>query len=63
LPVLFYIHGGAFNCLSGAFPVFDGAHLAAAQDVIVVTSNYRLGPLGFAHFGSGAANFGLQGTI
>jgi para-nitrobenzyl esterase len=49
LPVLFWIHGGAFIQGSGAQPRYDGAELAR-RGVVVVTINYRLGLLGlFAH--------------
>jgi para-nitrobenzyl esterase len=49
LPVLFWIHGGAFIQGSGAQPRYDGAELAR-RGVVVITINYRLGPLGlFAH--------------
>jgi len=49
LPVLFWIHGGAFIQGSGAQPRYDGSELAR-RGVVVVTINYRLGPLGlFAH--------------
>ena len=46
LPVMVFIHGGAFVEGSGAEPIYDGAHFARAG-VILVTLNYRLGPLGF----------------
>jgi carboxylesterase type B len=46
LPVLFWIHGGGFTDGSGADLLFDGESIAA-QGVIVVTVNYRLGVLGF----------------
>jgi len=46
-PVLFWIHGGGFISGSGSFPFYDGAHMASRNDVVVVTINYRLGPLGF----------------
>ncbi|XP_033111164.1 neuroligin-4, Y-linked-like [Anneissia japonica] len=45
LPVLVWIHGGAF--LSGAGSDYDGGTLAAYADVVVVTINYRLGAFGF----------------
>lgn len=46
-PVLVFIHGGG-NATGGSDdPLYDGAALAAAQDVVVVTLNYRLGALGF----------------
>jgi para-nitrobenzyl esterase len=46
-PVLVWIHGGAFAIGSGAQAIYDGAPLAKRGDVVVVTLNYRLGPLGF----------------
>jgi para-nitrobenzyl esterase len=46
-PVLVWIHGGAFTIGSGAQSIYDGAPLAKRGDVVVVTINYRLGPLGF----------------
>ena len=49
LPVLFWIHGGAFLQGSGAQPRYDGRELAK-RGAVVVTINYRLGSLGlFAH--------------
>lgn len=47
LPVMVYIHGGAFLEGSGSTPLFDGVYLAAKHNVIVVSFNYRLGVLGF----------------
>ena len=45
LPVLFWIHGGAF--VTGGGADYDGTFLAAQGPAIIVTINYRLGPLGF----------------
>ena len=45
-PVLFYIHGGGFKGGCGHEKHFSGEAFCA-QGVIVVTCNYRLGPLGF----------------
>lgn len=45
LPVMVFIHGGGF--VNGAGSRYDGSELAASGNVIVVTINYRLGPLGF----------------
>jgi para-nitrobenzyl esterase len=47
LPVIVWIHGGAFVQGSGGDEFNDGAKLAAGAGVVVVTINYRLGPLGF----------------
>ena len=46
LPVMVWIHGGAFNFGSASQPEYDGRNLAP-KGVVVVTVNYRLGPLGF----------------
>ena len=44
-PVMVWIHGG--GNLLGRADAYDGGRLAATQDVIVVTINYRLGLLGW----------------
>lgn len=49
-PVMFWIHGGGFYTGSGSHPIYNGASLVEKGDVIVVTINYRLGPLGFLYF-------------
>jgi para-nitrobenzyl esterase len=46
LPVLVWVHGGAFMVGSAAQPLYDGASLAR-RGLIVVTLNYRLGKFGF----------------
>jgi para-nitrobenzyl esterase len=46
LPVLVWVHGGAFKVGSAGQPVYDGASLAR-RGLIVVTLNYRLGKFGF----------------
>ena len=46
LPVMVWVHGGSNRIGSGAEDSYDGAALAA-RGVLVVTINYRLGPLGF----------------
>lgn len=48
LPVLVWIHGGAYTFGSSAQPDFDGAALARAG-LVVVTFNYRVGFEGFGH--------------
>jgi para-nitrobenzyl esterase len=49
LPVMVWIHGGAFVFGSGSSPDFNGSQFAR-QGVILVTFNYRLGRLGFFAF-------------
>ena len=66
LPVMVWIHGGSF--VFGAGANYDPSKLVLQGDVVVVTINYRLGPLGFlAHPalsaeqpGNGSGNLALQ---
>lgn len=46
LPVMVWIHGGGCTTGSGSLAVYNGERLARLG-VVVVTINYRLGPLGF----------------
>ncbi len=46
LPVMVWIHGGGFTIGSGSMRYYSGQNLARLGAVIV-TINYRLGPLGF----------------
>ncbi|GGT59036.1 carboxylic ester hydrolase [Streptomyces kurssanovii] len=49
LPVLVWIHGGAYTFGSSAQPDFDGTALARDGGLVVVTINYRVGFEGFGH--------------
>jgi para-nitrobenzyl esterase len=65
LPVLVWIHGGAFTIGSGSDPIYDGASFAR-NGVVAVTVNYRLGVDGFLHVGpdtEGSGNFGMLDQI
>ena len=70
LPVMFWIHGGGNT--SGHKDFYNFSELVKRKDVIVVTSNYRLGPLGFfthpaiQDFNSGidkTSNFGILDIV
>jgi para-nitrobenzyl esterase len=71
LPVYIYFHGGANAVSSGSIEVEDGANFAREKRVVVVKPNYRLGALGWVHFGllndsqdmAEAINLGLQDQI
>uniref|UniRef100_A0A8C3K2K6 Carboxylic ester hydrolase n=1 Tax=Calidris pygmaea TaxID=425635 RepID=A0A8C3K2K6_9CHAR len=68
LPVMIWIYGGAFlvggsqgaNFLNNY--LYDGEEIAVRGNVIVVTLNYRLGPLGFLSTGDEnlPGNYGLK---
>ncbi|NEA84865.1 carboxylesterase family protein [Streptomyces sp. SID14436] len=62
LPVLFWIHGGAYTFGSSAEPGFDGAALARAG-VVVVSCNYRVGFEGFGHVPGFPDNRGLLDQV
>ncbi|MFF3560621.1 carboxylesterase family protein [Streptomyces sp. NPDC002574] len=60
-PVLMWIHGGGYTTGSGGWDLYDGGRLAALGGIIVVTVNYRLGPLGYLQLPElGADNLGSQ---
>lgn len=48
-PVMVYFHGGAYSNGSVTDPLNDGATLAAAEDVVVVTVNHRLNAFGYLY--------------
>ncbi|KAI8807925.1 putative carboxylesterase [Cladochytrium replicatum] len=48
LPVMVFIHGGAYINGAGSVPAYDGKKLAR-EGVVVVTINYRLGVLGYLY--------------
>ncbi|MFE0905936.1 carboxylesterase/lipase family protein [Streptomyces mutabilis] len=62
LPVMVWIHGGAFRNGAGSLPTYDGTRLAA-DGVVCVTLNYRLGAEGFLFLPDGTANLGLLDQI
>jgi carboxylesterase type B len=51
-PILFWIHGGGYQFGSGTLHETNGTVLAALEDVIVVTINYRLNAFGFLNLES-----------
>lgn len=69
LPVMVWIHGGAYLFGSGAVNIYDGASMAS-KGAVFVTINYRLAQLGFFAHPSlekedpdGPLNFGLLDQI
>ena len=63
LPVMFYIHGGAFANGSATDPWQDGTALAARGDVVVVTVNHRLNALGYLYLARLDPRFADSGNL
>jgi para-nitrobenzyl esterase len=67
LPVLFFVHGGgnvqgsSGEARNGVF-LYDGSLLAAQTNSVVVTINYRLGPMGWLAHASFAQPSAQQST-
>ncbi|XP_077180758.1 cholinesterase-like [Paroedura picta] len=58
--VLVWIHGGGFIHGTASLAIYNGAFLAATENVLVVSMNYRLGALGFLSLPPAApGNMGL----
>ena len=53
LPVMFFMHGGGF--MAGESNLY-GPKFLLDRNVILVTTNYRLGPLGFLNLGGNITN-------
>jgi para-nitrobenzyl esterase len=62
-PVLVWICGGAYLTGGSAVETYDGAALAAAGDLVVVSVNYRMGALGFLWLDSWDSNCGLRDQL
>lgn len=62
-PVMVYNHGGGFDRGLGHSFITDGANLARRHDVVVVSTNHRLGLMGYLYLGdlAGEAYPGNQG--
>ena len=63
VPVIFYIHGGAFMFGGGKLCLAE--NIMQAQNMILVTMNYRLGILGFMSTEDEVipGNFGLKDQV
>lgn len=57
-PVLFWIHGGAFEQGLGNCALYDGSDLAS-KNIVSVVINYRLGVLGYMASQSMVGNYGF----
>lgn len=50
LPVMVYLHGGAYVEGGSSDPLYDGTNFTDRHDVIIVTVNYRVNLFGFMNF-------------
>jgi para-nitrobenzyl esterase len=62
-PVMVYIHGGGFYAGSSSPVGVDGSNLARLGDVVVVTLNHRLGPLGFTSLAALDGKYADSGNV
>ena len=62
-PVMFYIHGGAYNNGSGSSPLYDGVRLCRRGDVVVVSINHRLNAFGYLYLAPFRAEFADSGNV
>jgi para-nitrobenzyl esterase len=62
LPVMVWIHGGAYRAGSSSEPTYDGIRFARSG-VVLVTCNYRLGVEGYAQIEGAPANRALLDQV
>lgn len=62
-PVMLWYHGGGYTAGSISQLLYNGARLAASQNVVVVHAAYRLGALGFADFSVLAPELGADTNL
>ncbi|SPQ24842.1 b05a4d56-04e7-4832-8fd7-1777951de8d0 [Thermothielavioides terrestris] len=59
-PVIVFFYGGRFTIGNTDSPFYNGRHLADAQDLVVVTVNYRINIFGFPGAPGQTQNLGLR---
>ncbi|HLP73235.1 MAG TPA: carboxylesterase family protein [Bacteroidales bacterium] len=64
-PVMFWLHGGGFTNGNGIEQDgYNGENFARKADVVFVSINHRLGPLGFTNLaGAGGEKFAASGNV
>jgi para-nitrobenzyl esterase len=62
VPVMVWLHGGAYTFGMSGLPEYDGSNLAH-DGVVVVTFNYRVGIEGFGHVEGTSVNRGLLDQV
>jgi para-nitrobenzyl esterase len=62
-PVMFWLHGGGYaNGNAIEQDGYHGENFSRKGDVVYVSINHRLGPLGYAHFGAAGEKFAASGN-
>jgi para-nitrobenzyl esterase len=63
-PVMVWVHAGGYTNGSGGVTINDGANLARARDVVVVTLNFRLNAFGYLYLADlGGAKYADSSNI
>ena len=63
-PVMVWLHGGGFTAGSGQeLPAYDGESLARKGDLVRVSVNHRLGPLGFLDMSAAGPQFAQSANV
>ena len=63
LPVAVWIHGGGFASYAASDWLYNATNFTKSQNVVVVTLNYRLGPLGFLCVDDAQCTGGTNGMM
>ncbi|PRP79520.1 butyrylcholinesterase-like [Planoprotostelium fungivorum] len=63
MPVMVFLHGGSFSSGEASLFLYDGDTNVNRSSTLLVTLNYRLGPLGFLSTENIPGNFGIQDQL
>uniref|UniRef100_A0A0N5A5W5 Acetylcholinesterase n=1 Tax=Parastrongyloides trichosuri TaxID=131310 RepID=A0A0N5A5W5_PARTI len=63
MTIIVFLYDDSFPTRSALLYVYNGSVLALQQKTIVITLNYRVGPLGFAYFGEDSEVKGNMGLL
>jgi para-nitrobenzyl esterase len=63
-PVMVWLHGGGYtNGNAIEQDGYNGENLSRKGNIVFVSINHRLGPLGYAHFGAAGEKFAASGNV
>jgi para-nitrobenzyl esterase len=63
VPVMVWVHGGAYLSGSGGLALYDGERLARRSEVVVITVNHRLNAFGYLYLGGLSSPYADSGNI